>query len=115
MKTLTLILAAASAVALSSCAETYYTGEGPPHEGGPVVVEPGPVVVERHQRRVDFEEPPRVVEHYSERRYPAQSYSEPSYPAKSDPDTYPELRPYYGDPVPGTTIQRTTTRNYQGY
>ena len=115
MKTLPLILTAASAVALSSCAETYYTGEGPPPEGGPVILERGPVVVERHHRHVDIEEQPRVVEHYSEHRYPVQGYSDPNYPEQRAPDTYREARPYYGDPVPSTTYQRTTTRTYQGY
>ena len=91
MKTLPLLLAAASAVLLNSCVDPYYAGEMQ-RPGEARIIERDPVLVERHRY---VEAPPVVVERYSES--PQQS------------------RPYYGDPVPSTTYRRTTTRTYQGY
>ncbi|MES2467476.1 MAG: hypothetical protein V4675_09265 [Verrucomicrobiota bacterium] len=94
MKILPALLAAASALLLSSCADTYYAEEAHLHPVGPRVIPGEPVRVERHRY---VEEPPVVVERYS----------------GSTPPSY--TRPYYGDPVPSTTYRRTTTRTYQGY
>ncbi len=85
---------------LSSCVEPYYAGGELPHPDGPRIIEREPVVVERYHHHVE-EQPRVVVEQYRQR----QSY----------PDTYRQERPIYGDPVPGTTYRRTTTRTYQDY
>ena len=92
MKTLPPLLAAAAALLLASCADTYYAGDTQPYPSEARIIEREPVVVERHRY---VEESPVVVERYSES--PQQS------------------RPYYGDPVPSSTYRRTTTRTYQGY
>ena len=95
MKTLPVILVAASAVLLCSCVDPYYAGDSHPRGDGPRISRREPVLVERHHRYVE-ERPPVMVD-----RYPATTYREP--------------RPYYGDPVPSSTYRRTTTRTYQDY
>jgi hypothetical protein len=78
---------------LPSCVEPYYAGDMSPRPGGSFAVERQPVVVER--RQYIQEQAPVRVERYA--------------------PSYRESRPYYGDPAPAATYQRTTTRTYQGY